>query len=47
MNTAFIALRAYSRDHNEKLSHVAQALVRRAMPATDVLPRPHPGNEQT
>lgn len=47
MDTAFVALRAYSRNHNEKLSHVAQALVRRAMPTTDVLRPPHPGNEVT
>lgn len=47
MDTAFVALRAYSRNHNEKLSHVAQALVRRAMPTTDVLRPPRPGNEVT
>lgn len=47
MQTAFTALRAYSRNHNEKLSHVAHALVRRAMPTTDVLRPPRPGDEQT
>ena len=37
MGQAFAALRGYARDHNHKLSDVAHDLVRRALPAKQVL----------
>lgn len=40
MDVAFMALRAYARRHNEKLSVVADSLVRRALPTSDVI-HPH------
>lgn len=37
MDSAFSALRDYARSHNEKLSNVAESLVRRTLRAKDVL----------
>jgi len=37
MDQAFAVLRRYARDHNERLSEVAQAVVARAMPAQQLL----------
>ena len=37
MDQAFAVLRGYARDHNERLSEVAQAVVSRAMPAQHLI----------
>jgi len=37
MDQAFAVLRRYARDHNERLSEVAQAVVSRAMPAQQMI----------
>ncbi len=37
MDEAFAQLRLYSRDHNERLTHVAQAIVARELPAQSVM----------
>ena len=48
MGAAFLALRTYSREHNEKLSHVARDLVRRALPTRAVLGASQPpGGERS
>ena len=48
VDVAFAALRAYARNHNERLSLVAHSLVRRALPPSAILdPHPSPADESS